>query len=242
MSDQENQILVIDGAGDTCGIMLVTNGKEYYQKLNSQRLTEEIIPNINQAQKSLKIKLKDINIIGWNQGPGSFTSLRITASIVQGLSTPLNIKVVGFSTFDFLLESLHLENKKILCTIDARSQEVYWGIYQFDKNNSNINNIQIKKEISVDSPQKVINYLKHQKIKIDFVIGNAIDIYSDFKKHGLIPIKIPNHQNQLRAIIKRIKTKQNINAYPPADLPLYVRKKVAKSLDEQTIWHQRITR
>jgi tRNA threonylcarbamoyladenosine biosynthesis protein TsaB len=73
----------------------------------------------------------------FGRGPGSFTGLRIAASVVQGLAFSLDLPVIGISTLEtqarsYLRRSGRLEPCLILSTIDARIGQVYGAFFAFD--------------------------------------------------------------------------------------------------------------
>jgi tRNA threonylcarbamoyladenosine biosynthesis protein TsaB len=61
------------------------------QKFGSQVL----LGLIHEALKKAKLKFKDLGEIRVNPGPGSFTGLKVGASIAQALGFALNIPVNG---------------------------------------------------------------------------------------------------------------------------------------------------
>jgi tRNA threonylcarbamoyladenosine biosynthesis protein TsaB len=78
-----------------------------------------------------------IQALAYGQGPGSFTGLRIAASAVQGLAYTLDVPVAGVSTLACLAQgSLRrgavADDELVLTLLDARINEVYWGLYRFD--------------------------------------------------------------------------------------------------------------
>ncbi len=99
-----------------------------------------ILPMVDELLNQNKISLSDIDVIGFNHGPGSFTGLRIGMGVVQGLAFGANIPVIPISTLQTMAQaaidkglvgdSLAEEDQFIMPAIDARMNEVYWGIYK----------------------------------------------------------------------------------------------------------------
>ena len=80
-----------------------------------------------------------LDAVALSQGPGSYTGLRIGASIAKGICYGLNIPLIPVDTLQVLcacaIQSTDLEWKKnaVLCPmIDARRMEVYTAMYQFN--------------------------------------------------------------------------------------------------------------
>ena len=64
------------------------------------------------------IYMKSINNIFINQGPGKFTSIRISISVAKGISLINNINLIGFKSSDIKEDNyknlLELYKKKLL--------------------------------------------------------------------------------------------------------------------------------
>jgi tRNA threonylcarbamoyladenosine biosynthesis protein TsaB len=85
--------------------------------------------------KASGLSVADVDVIGFNGGPGSFTGLRIGMGIVQGLAFGADIPVVGVSTLQSIaqaaIDKIPLaQGQLIMPSMDARMSEIYWGIYR----------------------------------------------------------------------------------------------------------------
>ena len=88
------------------------------------------------------IELSDLDCIIFGCGPGSYTGIRITVGVVQGLSYGLDIPVVSVTSLEALAYCSIQENfnsikegNKVLVSILARPNEYFLGAYQW-KNGS----------------------------------------------------------------------------------------------------------
>lgn len=94
-------ILVIDTSDSkNIRVGIKINGKSKYISSNARVLkAQAVLPLIDKVLKVNNLKLKDINEIKVNTGPGSFTGLRVGISIVNALGfflkIPINGKKVG---------------------------------------------------------------------------------------------------------------------------------------------------
>ena len=109
--------LIIDVTGEKIFLMLITN-KDIYNitedntKINYEKLTQII----HDFLKSNKFKLKDINKIYLNRGPGSFAGIRNAISIVKAFYLTNKIDYYCYSFQDFRGEKdLSPENIPYLC-------------------------------------------------------------------------------------------------------------------------------
>ena len=74
-----------------------------------------------------------LDAVAFSQGPGSYTGLRIGASLAKGLCYGLNIPLIPVDTLQILCAAAatqQLPQDTILCPmLDARRMEVYTSIY-----------------------------------------------------------------------------------------------------------------
>ena len=89
--------LVIDAANDKI-IFLIINEKQSYTTThtNSRENFDRFMNLLLSFLKKNKINLDDIERIFVNQGPGKFSSLRISLSVAKAISLSKNIDLIGF--------------------------------------------------------------------------------------------------------------------------------------------------
>jgi tRNA threonylcarbamoyladenosine biosynthesis protein TsaB len=89
-------ILIIDTSSNKeVEVGLEVNGKKSFLKSQVDRKTQAVLPLIDQLLKSHDLTLKDLTEISVNEGPGSFTGLRVGVSIANVLGFLLKIPVNG---------------------------------------------------------------------------------------------------------------------------------------------------
>ena len=101
----ENKIimnkLIIDVASEKIFLMIITSNDIYnITKENTKINYEKLTLIINDFLNSHEIKLKDINKIYLNRGPGSFAGIRNSLSIVKAFNLANNI--------DYYLSLIHI--------------------------------------------------------------------------------------------------------------------------------------
>lgn len=111
-------------------------------ELASKTHTERLLPMVDEVLAQAQCSLTQLDAIAFGRGPGSFTGLRICVGAVQGLAYGADLPVVPISSLAALAQTaLLLEHGgsavasieapvQILSTIDARMNEVYWGLYR----------------------------------------------------------------------------------------------------------------
>lgn len=113
---QDNQILANE--------VIFSTEKEYHSVF--------LIPKIREILQSNKLLIKNLDAIGVNIGPGSFTGIRAGITIARVLCQQANIKLVGVPSLQILS---YLNNSKNITNVllDARKNKVYFAKYQDSK-------------------------------------------------------------------------------------------------------------
>lgn len=95
--------------------------------------TELVLPLIGELLTSAGLELAELDAIVFGRGPGSFTGLRVAATVAQGLSLASGRPIVAVSSLAALAQRVHASHAvpSVLACIDARMREVYWGLYRF---------------------------------------------------------------------------------------------------------------
>lgn len=130
------KIIAIDSSGLVASVALVEDDiliGEYnvqYKKTHSQTL----LPMLDALKKMVELDLKTVDAIALAKGPGSFTGLRIGSATAKGLGFALEIPLIEIPTLDGMACCLYGTDKLICPIMDARRNQVYTGIYEFQKN------------------------------------------------------------------------------------------------------------
>ncbi|EKE02581.1 MAG: peptidase M22, glycoprotease [uncultured bacterium] len=119
-----------------------------------------LIPVIIELLREEKITMQDIDAVGVNIGPGSFTGIRASATVARVIAQNLDIPVIGISSLE-IYSLLNNTDKNSLCLLDARKGKAYMGVYT-----SCGDVIQKPEAIEYDS---VIEYAKNNDV---FVIAD----------------------------------------------------------------------
>ena len=129
-------ILSLDTSTPACSVALNIDGAVLEDFRIAPRLHNDLIlPMVDQILAQANLTLSDLDAIAFGRGPGSFTGLRISAGVVQGLAFGADLPVVPVST----LAALSLEafqktgNNNWLAALDARMGEIYLGGYHVNK-------------------------------------------------------------------------------------------------------------
>lgn len=127
-------ILAIDSSGLTASAALVNEEAviaEYntnHKKTHSQTL----LPMIASIMDMVGLTVKDLDAIAIAKGPGSFTGLRIGAGTAKGLALAENLPIIPISTLEAMAYTFALSDCLICPVMDARRQQLYFGVYHFE--------------------------------------------------------------------------------------------------------------
>ena len=81
-----------------------------------------LISTIKSILKENNLKPADLDAIGINIGPGSFTGIRACTTVARVIAQQLNIKAIGVSSLE-ILSKLGGENP--IVALDARKNKAY---------------------------------------------------------------------------------------------------------------------
>ncbi len=128
-------ILAVDTATEACSAALLSSGVVHQRFDIAPRQHHSLIFEMCQAVlEEAKIDTVELDALVYGRGPGSFTGVRIAASLVQGLAYAHTLPVVAISDLQAVaLQALaQSEETQALVAMDARMEEVYYGYYEKD--------------------------------------------------------------------------------------------------------------
>ena len=125
-------ILAIDTCTDIASVTLFKSGEFTSRVLSGvEKTSGHILKLCDEVFKESKTQLKEVDLISYSKGPGSFTGIRMCIGVVQGLSLSVQIPTMSFTTLELIgfRASQLTKSKKIAVALDARMGEVYWATY-----------------------------------------------------------------------------------------------------------------
>lgn len=190
------KILALDSSGLVASVAIVEDENliaEYtvnYKKTHSQTL----IPMLNEIVQMTELDLETIDAIACAGGPGSFTGLRIGAATAKGLGQALEKPLIHIPTVDGLAYNM-FGTKQFICPLmDARREQVYTGIYFFEKE---FEVIEQQMAVAIEVIIKKINEYKRPVV----FLGDGVPVFKErLLKEVSVPISFaPCHMNRQRA-------------------------------------------
>lgn len=127
------KIIALDATEQGCSVALLSDGtlREIF-KIAPRSHAQLILPMVQELLAEFGITLSQLDAIAFARGPGAFTGLRISASIVQGLAVGADLGVAPISTLQAMAEGVWQEQRlsRVVTALDARMGEVYIGGFQ----------------------------------------------------------------------------------------------------------------
>lgn len=191
------RILGLDSSGLVASVALAEDDNmlaEYtvnYKKTHSQTL----LPMLDEIAKMIELDLKTIDAIAIAGGPGSFTGLRIGSATAKGLGLALHKPLVQVPTVDGLAYNL-FGCKNIVCPLmDARRNQTYTGLYEFDENGMHV--LESQCAVGIDEIIEKVNELGRS---VTF-LGDGVSVFRGFiEENCKVPFSFaPAHMNKQRA-------------------------------------------
>ena len=191
------KILALDSSGLVASVAVMEDDNliaEYtmnHKKTHSQTL----VPMMDEVRSMVELDLSTIDAIAVAAGPGSFTGLRIGSATAKGLGLALNKPIIPVPTVDALAFNLYASGSVICPLMDARRNQVYTGLYRFDKSGNLVTEME---QIPMDV-NELINLLLEKDEEVQFT-GDGIQVYGSLilskMKHACLA---PAHLNKQRA-------------------------------------------
>ena len=129
-------ILAIETSTQACSAALLCNGEilQRYQ-VAPRGHGDLILPMIDELMSEAALSPALLTAVAFGRGPGAFTGVRIATSVAQGIAFGADLPVVPVSSLAALAQAgfRHKGYQAMLCAVDARMGEIYWGAYQIDQ-------------------------------------------------------------------------------------------------------------
>lgn len=215
-------ILAISTSSKICSVALLENDKTIKElNIENQKThSENLVPLIDELLKTTKRAISGINLIACDNGPGSFTGIRIGISTVKAIAEVNQIPVVTCSSLEGLSYNINFSASTLCSLIDARNNQVYCGIFD---NNHNLLGSYLADDINV-----VVNKLSEFK-DVAFVGDGAI-LHKNILC-GKFEIDNNIHASNI-GICAFNKYKNGFSQTPDSANPMYLRKSQAERMKD----------
>ena len=188
-------ILAIDTSGPVAGVALLKDGVLIgeYNVENEKKHSVTMMPMMEALFPAAGISVNDIDGVAVSCGPGSFTGIRIGIAAAKGIAYAVNKPVAAVPTLEMLAWNFWGNTSVICPMMDARRQQVYNGLYEFE--NGSLKVIKDSRALPVTD---VITELNEAGKPVVF-LGDGVPVYRDIieenirVEHSFAPPHL-NHQ------------------------------------------------
>ena len=226
-------LLAIETATEACSAALSVDGRIIERReIAPRRHAELILPMIASLLAEAGIARAQLDGIAVGRGPGAFTGVRLAISVVQGLALALDIPVVPVSSLSALAQDAPDAGASILAVIDARMGEVYAGAFRRGADGL----VEAMNEETIGKADELILPRSIQWC----IVGTGWDAYRDALAARLSapPVFADGTRYPQARAVAQLAAPQfaaGRGVGPEQALPVYLRDKVALTLEEQRI-------
>lgn len=225
-------LLAFDTSTDTLFIALQRGDRLWqHQAAGGPNSSATLIPSIQQGLQALELQFSDLDALVFGRGPGSFTGLRTSCAIAQGLALGANLPLLPIDTLLAVAEEARHQHgvSNVMAVLDARMSEVYHAGYRWTAGAW-----QATAALGLCAPEAL-------SVAADVtVVGNAQPAYPERLAPAATHLAVlPTATALLRLAPALMSAGQLVDA--ASALPLYIRDKVAKTTAERDAERQAAT-
>lgn len=125
-----------------------------------------LLSTIKEILKENNLTPKDVDLIGVNVGPGSFTGIRAALTVAKVMAQELNIKIVPIESLR-ILSKLNKTDKKSIVIMDARRSMAY--VYKDDEIKL-VNISEVKSILEQDDFEIISDKSMAESLAIDAIV------------------------------------------------------------------------
>lgn len=231
------KVIAIDSSGLVASVavaeddIVVAEYNVQYKKTHSQTL----LPMLDDITKMIELDLSTVDAIAIAKGPGSFTGLRIGSATAKGLGLALDVPIIEIPTLDGMACNLYGSDRLICPMMDARRNQVYTGIYDFLRKESDgetaesvcyeLHTILPQCALSIEELAEKCNELNGEVI----FLGDGVPVFREQLKqlmkspYGFAPAHMNRQRAAAFATLAFQYLKEGRTVTPAAHAPEYLR-------------------
>lgn len=217
-------LLAFDTSTDTLRAAVTAGGSPIaVEAPGGAQASVTLLPLLRDLMAQAGLQWHDLAAIVFGRGPGSFTGLRTACSVAQGLAFGANLPVLPVDTLLAVAEDARARHgaQRVVATLDARMDQVYWGRYQHDGQRW-----QTPQDPMLSSPEEVLVPAGWQ------LAGNAAAVFGARLAGSAAGCEAaPSALALLRLAPGLLAAGQAVPAARAT--PLYIRDKVAQTTEER---------
>lgn len=215
-------ILSVDSSASPASVCLLEDGKvlaQYY--LNAGFTHSQTL--MAMVESVLKISMKDsseIDAFAVNNGPGSFTGVRIGVSAVKGMAYAADKPCIAVSTLESMAYNALTFEGVVCACMDARRSQVYNALFRVS--GGSVERLCDDRAVSIE---ELLSELSDYREKIVLIGDGAELVYgaSQNERILLAPPDVRYQKASSTAMIAQEKLKRGEVLSPAALMPTYLR-------------------
>ena len=172
------KILAVDTSATAASVAVMCDGKIIGASFTNTGLThsQTLMPMIESTLKGANTDIDEIDLFAVNNGPGSFTGVRIGVAAVKGLAHMNGKNCVEISTLESLAYNLSDSDSVAVCVMDARCNQVYAAAFRCE--NGTVTRIFEDKAMFISELE---DYISGKDLPVIFVGDGAMLCYEYYK-------------------------------------------------------------
>ena len=227
------RVLAIETSTEALSIALRTEQGTLERGLETARgHAEQILSLIDAVLGEERVRLSQLDGIAAGVGPGSFTGVRISVAVAQGLSYGAGLPVVPVTSLEALaFPAIEAGADRVIACLDARMGEIYWGCFAADpaRGVRAIGSLQVAAASHVRLPSAE----RYRGVGRGFTAYPELAALLGIEVDARAAAALPNAADMARLGALRLAAGEGLD---PADLkPEYVRDKVALTEAERRV-------
>ena len=227
------RVLAIDTSTEALGVALRSERGTSERSLETARgHAEQILSLIDALLGEERVRLSQLDGIAAGVGPGSFTGVRISVAVAQGLSYGAGLPVVPVTSLEALaFPAIEAGADRVIACLDARMGEIYWGCFAADpaRGLHAIGSLQVAAASRVRLPSAD----RYRGVGRGFTAYPELAALLGIDVDARAAAALPNAADMARLGALRLAAGEGLD---PADLkPEYVRDKVALTEAERRV-------
>jgi tRNA threonylcarbamoyladenosine biosynthesis protein TsaB len=226
------RLLALDTATEACSAAILVEGRTLARfELAGRSHTQQMLPMVHGLMAEAGLSFAQIDGFVCGIGPGSFAGVRIGVGFVKGLALSLDRPVVGISSLTMLAQAaLDGGAQRVIASIDARMNEIYVGLFEADVD-------------GLSRPMGLLRVMPPEQFRENatgpwHAVGTGWGTYEATMRPGVAGdvvhvdgAALPRAQTALKLALSEFAGGKALAADDLA--PLYLRDKVALTLEEQ---------
>lgn len=190
------KILAVDTSATAASVAVMSDSKLLAASFTNTGLThsQTLMPMVEGTLRGANTDIDEIDLFAVNNGPGSFTGVRIGVAAVKGMAHISEKKCIEISTLESLAYNLVDTDCIAVCAMDARCNQVYTALFRCE--NGTVTRMCEDKAVLISELEEDI---KGNDLPVMFVGDGAKLCYEYYKEK--IPCRIAGEKNRYQSAV-----------------------------------------